>query len=167
MAIWFRRGARGLLLATAVLLPLTGCGREDPIAADEAVPHYDAVAEDVTGALGSTNTRWELGGSARHVREKDSVCRYNPGQWTPDPALTVSDDADWDAWIAALNPVLVEDGFQKFHKVDQAEYSQILRTHDDHGAQIEITADGTVRIWDAVVDASPCTDAAVGLDTSG
>ena len=40
------RRARGLVLALAVLLPLAGCGREDPIAADEAVAHYDVVAEE-------------------------------------------------------------------------------------------------------------------------
>lgn len=167
MSIGLGHRLRRPVLALAVLLAVAGCTRGDPIAADQAVAHYDAVAEDLTGAIGTTHTEWTLDERTRHVRAKDDVCRYNPGRWTPKPALAIDEDADWDEWIAALNPVLVKDGFQKLHKVDQAEYSQILTTHDSHGAQVEITPDGTLRIWDATVAAKPCADSAVGLGSDG
>ena len=39
----------------------------------------------------------------------------------------------------------------------------VLETIDEHGATLRITAEGQIRIWEAAVEAAPCTPESLGI----
>ena len=158
-----RQLACGLLLAASALIPLSGCGSDEKLAADDAVTHYDAVAQDLAEALGEPDTRWQFTETMRGIGIKDDVCRYRPGLWTPDPRLQASDDATWRAWMDAVNPVLEEHGFTSISDVTQDEALQRLTSSDQHGAQLVIENIGSIRVYDVAVDADPCELETLGV----
>lgn len=71
------------LCAVLPLLLLTGCGGTEPLAAESAVAHYDAVAADLVEALESQGLDVDLAPATRLVAERDGRCAYDAGTWIP------------------------------------------------------------------------------------
>lgn len=153
----------GLLLATATMLPLAACGGSAPLAADVSVAHYDGAAEKVVEVLAEEGGEWTLAEDTRKVADSGGTCEYTPGTWNPDASLPSVDDAGWQERLDALNPVLAEHGFEEAAGTTQDGSREVLETRDEHGATLQVTEDGQVRIWGAEVDADPCEPAALGL----
>lgn len=153
------------LCAVLPLLLLAGCGGTEPLAAESAVAHYDAVAGDLVEALESQGLDVGLAPATRLVAERDGRCAYDAGTWIP--ARSVEDalrsEDGWGPWIAAAEPVLAEHGFETVDAPEHAEGMLRIRTTDRHGAELTLDMTGQLRIWDAEVDAAPCDQAALGL----
>lgn len=149
----------------AALLLLTGCGGAEPLAADEAVAHYDAVAADLSEALSAQDLTWTLAPASRVVAERDGGCAYDAGTWMPSRSAeeALRSEAGWEPWITALAPVLAEHGFEAVDAPEQAEGMLLIRTTDAHGAELTVDMTGQLRIWGADVDAAPCSAAELGL----
>ena len=73
------------------------------------------------------------------------------------------DSTGWQERLDALNPVLAEHGFEEASGTTQDGSREVLETRDEHGATLQITEQGQVRIWGAEVDADPCDPAELGL----
>lgn len=149
--------ARTTVLATAAALSLSACGGTEPLPADQAVAHYDDAATALTVALGSGGITWEHGEASRKADERDGTCEYTPGNWSPSAPLPApEDDAAWEARIDAVNPALEEHGFDAVSGTTADGSRKVLGTEDAHGATLQLTAEGDLRIWGAEVTADPC-----------
>lgn len=162
------RGSRAVhrcAAAGAALVLLTACGgSEEPIPAADAVAHYDEVAAAVS-ATAAPDAAWALADSTRHVAADGSgTCLYTPGDWSMDSPLISSDGRSWDDVLAALGPSLEEAGFKSVDSTTEQQSRRVLETTDEHGATLQITEDGRLRIHSALVDAESCTDDALGID---
>lgn len=159
-----RGAARGPLLVSALAL-LAGCGAVTPLPAEDAVALYDEVAADLTSVLaGSTDQGWTFMEYRRTVQERDGVCLYSAGAWeagTPLPG--VSAGTGWDEIVAAADPVLEEHGFTAFGRPSRSGALYSVSATDGHGAEVVLTAQGTMRIADAEITAPECTAEGVGL----
>lgn len=158
------RAAPALLLLGA-LTPLGACTTDvEPIPADGAVAHYEGVVDELEAALASSDTAWQHAPDTTKVVEQDGTCRLTPGTWQPESPLAEPEGDDgWQERIAQLNPVLAEHGFAEIDDVTAQGSRSILESRDTHGASLEITAEGRIRIWDAAVDADPCTPETLGI----
>lgn len=149
--------ARTAVLATAAALSLSACSGTEPLPADQAVAHYDDAATALTQVLGAEGTTWEHEEATRKIAETDGACKYTPGNWSPSALLPApEDDADWEARIDAVNPVLVEHGFEEVDGTTANGSRTVLETEDAHEATLHLTAEGDLRIWGAEVTADPC-----------
>lgn len=158
------RCCRALLLLGAVT-PLAACGADAaPIAAADAVTHYESVVDDLTGALADDGTSWQLAQDTRKIAEHEGACRFTPGTWQPAVPLPTPDgDGDWEDRIAAVNPVIADHGFAEIQDTTAQGSRTVLETRDDHGATLRITPEGEIRIWEVAVDAAPCTPESLGI----
>ncbi|MGO2360951.1 MAG: hypothetical protein ACTH6N_07435 [Brachybacterium tyrofermentans] len=158
-----RTGRVPLLLSAAALL--TACGGVVPLPAGEAVAHYDEVAAELTSALGeSTGQEWSLLEHRREVQEREGVCRYSPGDWETGTTLPgVSGDDGWDEIIAAVDPVLVEHGFSELGRPTRQGALYLVRAADEHGAEVTLSAQGTLRIADAEITTESCSAESLAL----
>lgn len=167
-----RQWSCGILLVVVAMPALAACGGATPIAADDAVAHYDSAADAAVGALadsagdgsGDSDGEWMLAEDTRTVTENDGACEYTPGTWSPVTSLPSADDELWQQRLDALNPVLAEHGFEQIDATTQDGSRDVVESTDGHGATLQVTAEGQVRIWGAVVDADPCEPARLGLD---
>lgn len=161
-----RPGRRAVAGALTLALLLVSCARAEPLPAATAVAHYDAVVSELTTALADRGLSWRLAPATRHVEDADNGCSYTPGTWMPDarPREPLAlDDAAWDPWIDAMNPVLAEHGFAEVKKPQLQEATRSLSSKDQHGARLEVSMSGSIRIWGAAVAADPCAKATLGL----
>lgn len=157
------RRARITVLATSSLLLVTGCGGDSPIPADDAVGHYDSLVEDLTTALPGATAPWTHAEATRKAADIGGSCTYTPGTWDPEtPLAPPTDDDEWNQRIDAVNPALEGHGFDRITETTTQGPRTLLRTEDEHGATLTITAEGEIRIWEASVDADPCTLAGLG-----
>ncbi|MDN5899040.1 MAG: hypothetical protein L0H74_03130 [Brachybacterium sp.] len=159
-----RGAARGPLLLSALAL-LAGCAAVTPLPAEDAVAQYDEVAADLTSVLaGSTGQEWTFVEHLRSVQERDGVCLYSAGAWEAGaPLSAVSAGKGWDEIVAAADPVLEEHGFTAFGRPSRSGALYSVSATDGHGAEVELTAQGTVRIADAEIAAQECTAEGLGL----
>lgn len=145
------------VLGAAAALSLSACGGTEPLPADQAVAHYDDAATALTVALGAGGITWEHGEASRKADERDGTCEYTPGNWSPSAPLPApEDDAAWEARIDAANPALEEHGFDAVNGTTADGSRKVLETEDAHGATLQLTAEGDLRIWGAEVTADPC-----------
>lgn len=99
----------------------------------------------------------------RCAADGSGTCLYTPGDWSMDSPLISADARSWDDVLDALGPSLEEYGFEPVDSTTEQQSRRILETTDEHGATLQITEDGKVRIHSALVDADTCTDAALSL----
>lgn len=151
------------LLAACAVLPLAACGSSAPLAAGGAVAHYDGAAEAVFDVLSDGDDQWSLAEETRKVTASGGTCEYTAGTWTPEASLPSVDSTGWQERLDALNPVLAAHGFEEASGTTQDGSREVLETRDEHGATLQITEQGQVRIWGAEVDADPCDPAELGL----
>lgn len=160
-----RGGSAFALLAFTVGL-LSGCGGP-PVAATEAVSTYDALAEDLLAAADTVRPMdWELQRNSRKIEEPGAEdCRYRPGSWMAGEDLypAPGQGMDWQPWRDALDPVLEEHGFDAFGRERRRGAQYYVTSDGPHGATVELTVHGDLRISDVRVDATPCEDATLGL----
>lgn len=147
----------------AAALLLSGCGASaEPVPAEDAVARYDAVAEAVTGALPEQG--WTLQENQRSVQEEDGQCVYSPGVWNGDGTLVgVVADPGWEEIAERLDPVLAEHGFESLGSPSRSGASLRVGTQDEHGAELVIDDQGTLSLRGVLVDATTCTESALGL----
>lgn len=161
-----RRAGRGALLISVAAL-LTACTSVSPLPAGEAVAHYDQVAAELTAALAeSTGQEWGALEGRQEVQESDGECLYTPGEWETGAALPgVSGDEGWDEIAAAVDPVLVEQGFSELGRPSRQGALYRVGATDEHGAEVTITAQGRLRITDAQIEtaAESCSAELLGL----
>lgn len=152
------------MLAMAML---AGCGGRTPVPAAEAVATYDALAEDLFSAADTVRPMdWELQRSSRTIEEPGAEdCRYRPGSWSAGENLypVPGQGMDWQPWRDALDPMLEEHGFEALGRERRRGAWFSLESDGPHGARLQLSAQGELRISDVRVDASPCEDAALGL----
>lgn len=153
------------LLLLAALTPLAACTADaEPLPADGAFAHYEGVVDDLEAALVSSDTAWQHAPDTTKVAERDGTCRLTPGTWQPESPLAEPEGEEgWQERIAQLNPALAEHGFTEIEEVSAQGSRNVLESSDSHGASLEITAEGRIRIWDAAVDAEPCTPETLGV----
>ena len=152
-------GAGLVLLAGCVLVKDLV---EEPISAEDAVAHYDAVAGAVVEEL--SGAEWTPQENPREVRVVDGECRYLPGAWYADSRLDgVSGDEGWDEITERRNPVLAEHGFGAFSAPKRSGALYSVSSQDEHGAELELGEQGWLSLRGALVDAEPCTAEALGL----
>ena len=147
----------------AILLLTAGCGGGgDPLPAEEAVAHYDAVAEALTAEL--PGQEWTLQENQRSVEEEGGDCRYSPGVWNAGDTLEgVSGDQGWDDLAAQLDPVLSEHGFEGLGAPSRSGALHSVSTQDDHGTELVLDEQGRLSLRGALIDAETCTPGALGL----
>lgn len=158
------RTAPAPLVITA-LTPLAGCTADaDPLSSDGAVAHYEGLVDELEDALASSDTTWQHAPDTTKVAEHDGTCRLTPGTWQPESPLAEPEGEDgWEKRIAQLNPVLAAHGFTEIEEASAQGSRSVMESSDSHGASLEITAEGRIRIWDATVDAEPCTPETLGI----
>lgn len=158
-----RRGRALLLLAA--LSPLAACGADpEPLPAAGAVSHYEDFVDELAGALADGDTSWQHAPATQKVTEQKGGCRFTPGTWQPDaplPAPEVEDD--WEERIAQVNPVLTEHGFSEIEHATEQGSRSVLESRDAHGASLEITPEGRIRLWEVAVEADPCSPETLGI----
>ncbi|MCS6712176.1 hypothetical protein JSY14_09125 [Brachybacterium sp. EF45031] len=156
--------SRGAAVGT-VLLVFSACGGFDtPLPAEDAVAHYDDVATTVADAA-APEASWNHAESTRHVTAEDpGTCRYTPGDWSMDGPLISRDGRTWDDLIGDLGPSLEKAGFDPVDAASEQASRRVLETTDAHGATLQLTEDGRMRIHSALVDADACTESALGID---
>ena len=155
----------------AVCLPafvLVSCaGSTSALPAKDVVARYDAVGAAVAAALQPSGHTWTAATSQRGVRADGSTCLYSTGSgWKPSPAVAdgfILDDPGFVAARGALDQALTKHGFAALGKPEQLGGVQVLTSSDAHGAVLRIYPDGGFGFAGARVDASPCTNSAVGL----
>lgn len=154
---------RGWAVLGAGLVLLAGCGAgQEPVPAEDAVAHYDAVAGAVLDEL--AGPEWTLQENQRTVREGDEGCRYSPGVWNADAVLDgVSGAEGWDELTERLDPVLAEHGFGALGDPERSGAIHSVSTQDQHGAELALDEQGRLSLRGALVDAEPCTAEALGL----
>lgn len=158
------RAARFAALGAAAL-HCAGCGGTAPIPADEAVAHYDALAEDLTTGLAGTGLDLTHEPSTRTVTKEGGTCVYTPGTWTPAGGSggDVSDDEAWGSSREALDPVLEEAGFDPLGDPQRQGAKSFVASTDEHGATLRLDDQGTLRLYGARVETEDCSASALGL----
>lgn len=158
------RAVHRCAIVSTTLVLLTACGdSEEPIRAADAVAHYDEVAAAIA-ATAAPDAAWTFADSTRHVAADGSgTCLYTPGDWSMDSPLISADARSWDDVLDALGPSLEEYGFEPVDSTTEQQSRRVLETTDEHGATLQITEDGKLRIHSALVDADTCTAATLGL----
>ncbi|WP_157697099.1 hypothetical protein [Brachybacterium avium] len=148
---------------TALALCAVGCtAAGEPLPAEGAVAHYDAVAEDLTAELSAQE--WVLNPTQRTVREEDGRCRYSPGVWEAEGTLAgVSGDGGWDEIAARLDPVLAEHGFEDLGAPSRSGALYSVSTHDGHGTELVLDEQGRLSLRGTLIDTETCTESALGL----
>lgn len=154
------RRARAAALG-AILLLAAGCGAGGtPLPAQEAVAHYDAVADAITAELSAQE--WTLNESQRSIEEEDGRCRYSPGEWEAEGVLDgVSGDQGWKDLSARLDPVLAEHGFEDLGAPSLSGALHSVSSHDGHGAELVLDEQGRLSLRGALVDAETCDEGAL------
>lgn len=138
-----------------------------PFPADEAVAHYDDLATELGSVLAVDGTSWELAQDTRKVAGGGEACLFTPGTWSPETSLPEpADDEGWEQRMATVNTVLTGYGFEEIEDVTEKGSRTVLKTQDEHGATLTITAEGQIRIWEAAVDADACTAGTLGIEPS-
>ncbi|MDN5687568.1 MAG: hypothetical protein L0G94_13000 [Brachybacterium sp.] len=162
------RRPRLALALLALMIPLASCGTGTaPIAADDAAPHYDDLATELEAALAVDGTAWQLEPDTRQVTGGDDGCLFTPGTWNPEtPLPEPADDEGWTRRMATVNSVVSGYGFEEIEDVTEEGSRTVLQTWDEHGATLSITAEGRIRIWEAAVDADPCSAETLGIEQS-
>lgn len=163
-----RRRRDPLVAAWAAFLlgagALTSCSSAEPLPAVDAVAHYQGVGTSVTDALGDFGGPWTYQETSRRVEETGGDCLYSAGQWEGSGPLAGVSGADgWDAVDAALGDTVQKAGFGSFSAAQRQGAMHVIEATDAHGATLRIDEQGGVRISGARVDATPCTEAGLGL----
>ncbi|WP_193103920.1 hypothetical protein [Brachybacterium sp. FME24] len=153
------------LLLLCLALPLSACGGgTDPLPGADADARYDDLATELEAALAVDGTSWKLAEDTRTVKTAEDACLFTPGTWTPESALPEpADDEAWQARADTVNTVIAGYGFETIEDVTEQGSRTVLESQDEHGATLRITAEGEVRIWDATVEADPCTAEALDI----
>lgn len=156
------------LALLAVMIPLASCSTGTaPIPADDAVSHYDDLATELEAALAVDGTAWELAPDTRKVTSGEDACLFTPGTWSPEtPLPEPADDEGWEERMATVNSVLSGYGFEEIEDVTEEGSRTVLQTQDEHGATLSMSAEGQIRIWEAAVDADPCSAETLGIEQS-
>lgn len=158
-----RSYAAALVLGAATSLTACGAGSE-PLPAPEAVAHYESIVAELEGALADGGTDWQHAEDTRKVVEQDGTCRFTPGTWQPATPLPTPDGEEgWEDRIALVNPVLTGHGFEEIEDVTAQGSRTVLESSDAHGATLRVTPEGEIRIWEAAVEADPCTPEGLGM----
>lgn len=159
-----RIGAVGGIAVLGVLaLGLTACSRSEPLAAAEAVEHYDAAGDAVAVALADGGAPLVRRAEGRSVEQKDGRCLYTPGFWDRTEPIEAISEQDWDDVLARVEPVARKSGFGDFSDPRRTGSMTSVESVDEHGAVLRIDSSGNLEILRAEVDLEPCTPEALGI----
>lgn len=152
------------LIALAAMLALTGCTNPpSPIAADQAVAHYDGLAAELKQALAPLVPAYTSVPMVR-VQTSGGGCRYTSGAWEPaTPRASILDEPAWPQIKASINTILARYDFPSIDQPERREAFLIFMVTDRHDAHMWLDSNGEVSVASALVAANPCTEAALGL----
>lgn len=155
---------RGLALLAA-LVPLAACGTgTTALPAAEAVAHYETLVDELEDVLSDDGASWQLAEDTRKVTDEGGSCLFTPGTWDPEAPLPAPDGEEgWNARITSVSTVVEAHGFAPIEDVTAQGSRSVLETTDEHGATLVITAEGRIRLWEAAVDAEPCSAGSLGI----
>lgn len=157
------RSRRTCLLGVAAMIALAGCtpAAPEPVPVDEARAQYEEMLPSLhVSVLQGAEASWE-GDSERVRLDEDGICRWSPGDSSAEITLPEDDPAAWDARREAINPVLVEHGFDEVGDAMRRNGAPAYGFFSDRedGAGVHIyTAAGTtvVRVFGIPVEETAC-----------
>lgn len=145
------------------MIALAGCAptAPEPVPVDEARAQYEEMLPPLQASmLQGAEANWAEG-SERVRLDEEGVCRWSPGDSSTEIALPEDDPAAWDARREAINPVLVEHGFDEVGDAKRRNGAPAYGFFSDRadGAGVHLyTAAGTtvVRVFGIPVEGTAC-----------